>query len=255
LKALLLAAGFGTRLRPLTDNLPKCLVPIKGQPLLGIWLARLSAAGCGPFLINAHYKAEQVAAFIETSPYRAHVTLAHEPVPLGTAGTLLGHLDFFGDEDGLLIHADNYCLADFKDFIAAHRRRPPGCLMSMMTFRTDHPSSCGIVTLDERKVVVGFEEKPQRPNGNLANGAVYILSAELLAQLAASASAVTDFSTQVLPSLLSRIYAYETSEPLIDIGTPQTYEFANAVANRPLVATRQRPAATGQKRVFGIQLK
>lgn len=229
MKTLLLAAGFGTRLRPLTDTVPKCLVPIQGQPLLGIWLARLCAAGCGPFLINTHYRAEQVAAFIEAGPYRAQVTLTHEPMLLGTAGTLLGHLDFFGDEDGLLVHADNYCLADFNDFIAAHRRRPPGCLMSMMTFRTGHPSSCGIVALDERNVVIDFEEKPPRPRGNLANGAVYILSPQLLAQLGRSPSSVTDFSTQVLPELSGKIYAYESSAPLIDIGTPQTYALANAL--------------------------
>jgi len=227
MKALLLAAGFGTRLRPLTDVLPKCLVPIKGQPLLGIWLARLSAAGCGPFLINTHYKAEQVAKFIEASPYRAHVALAHEKMLLGTGATLLRHLDFFGEEDGLLIHADNYCLANFEDFVAAHRRRAPGCLMSMMTFRTDDPSSCGIVTLDGRNVVIGFEEKSPRPNGNLANGAVYILSAELRAQLRRSMPSVTDFSTEVLPRLLGKINAYETSAPLIDIGTPKSYAKAN----------------------------
>jgi mannose-1-phosphate guanylyltransferase len=230
-RALLLAAGFGTRLRPLTDNVPKCLVPIGGVPLLGIWLTRLKAAGCGPFLINTHYKAEQVAAFIEAGPHGAQVTLAHEPVLLGTAGTLLGHLDFFGDEDGLLIHADNYCPGNFEDFIAAHRRRPPHCLMSMMTFRTDDPSSCGVVTLDERGVVVGFQEKQLRPNGNLANGAVYILSAQLMAQLRRSPPAVTDFSTQLLPGMLGAINAYETSAPLIDIGTPRTYALANALVS------------------------
>jgi len=104
MKALLLAAGYGTRLRPLTEHLPKCLVPIKGQPLLGIWLEHLDAAGCGPFLVNTHYRAEQVAAFIEASPFRAQVTLTHEKHLLGTAATLLGNLDFFGGEDGLLIH-------------------------------------------------------------------------------------------------------------------------------------------------------
>jgi mannose-1-phosphate guanylyltransferase len=242
MKALLLAAGFGTRLRPLTDNLPKCLVPINGQPLLGIWLARLGAAGCGPFLVNTHYRAEQVAAYVEAGSYRALVMLAHEPVLRGTARTLLDHLDFFGDEDGLLIHADNYCLADFKDFIAAHRRRPPGCLMSMMTFRSENPSACGIVTLDERNVVVGFEEKPSRPTGNLANGAVYILSARLLDQLRRSVPDVTDFSTHVLPGLLGRIYAHETSAALIDVGTPPAYARANALAGV-------------QKSVLGIQLK
>lgn len=227
MRALLLAAGFGTRLRPLTENLPKCLVPIGGRPLLDIWLAHLSAAGCGPFLVNTHYKAEQVDAFVAASRYGSRVTLTHEPELLGTAATLRRHIDFFAGNDGLLIHADNYCLADFEDFIAAHDRRPAGCLMSMMTFRTDSPSSCGIVTLNANRMVVKFEEKQSRPSGDLANGAVYILSAELLSALRLGEPHVTDFSTQVLPTLLGRIYAYETLAPLIDIGTPRTYAIAN----------------------------
>ena len=231
MRTLLLAAGFGTRLRPLTDHVPKCLVPIAGQALLGIWLERLSSSNCGPFLINTHYKAEAVASFIAADPYRDRVTLTHEPELLGTAATLRRHVDFFGGQDGLMVHADNYCLADFDAFIDAHRRRPAGCLLSMMTFRTDTPSTCGIVTLNEHNVVVAFEEKKALPNGNLANGAVYLLSAELLSELRASAPDITDFSTQVLPALLGRIYSYETSATLIDIGTPQTYALANALAH------------------------
>jgi mannose-1-phosphate guanylyltransferase len=239
MKALLLAAGFGTRLRPLTDTIPKCLVPIKGQPLLDIWLQHLSAAGCGPFLINTHYKSEQVEAYLAqgqgeasatgSGPHGAQATLAYEPVLLGTAATLIAHLDFFDGRDGLLIHADNYCLADFAEFIRAHEQRPARCLMSMMTFRTDNPSSCGIVTLDAENVVVGFEEKLEKPSGNLANGAVYILSAELMENLRRNGPGITDFSTQVLPTLLGRIYAVETSAPLIDIGTPATYAKANSL--------------------------
>jgi mannose-1-phosphate guanylyltransferase len=234
MKALLLAAGFGTRLRPLTDSVPKCLVPINGRPLLGIWLQRLHAAGCGPFLVNTHYKTEQVEAFVEANPHRAQVTLAPEPVLLGTAATLIANLDFFDGADGLLIHADNYCLANLPDFMRAHRQRPAHCLLTMMTFRTDTPSSCGVVTLNEDHVVVQFEEKQERPNGNLANGAVYILSAKLLEQLRWSSPDVVDFSTQVLPGLLNRIYAYETTAPLIDIGTPESYARANQLANHIL---------------------
>ncbi|MDY7577032.1 nucleotidyltransferase family protein [Herbaspirillum sp. RTI4] len=230
MKALLLAAGFGTRLRPLTNTIPKCLVPIHGQPLLDMWLERLTAAGIGPFLINTHYLSEQVSAYVEGSPYRDQTILVHEPVLLGTAATLIAHLDFFDDEDGLLIHADNYCLADFKGFLQAHRQRPNGCLMSMMTFRTDTPSSCGIVTLNEQNVVIGFEEKCEHPNGNLANGAVYLLSGELIALLNKSCGNITDFSNQVLPGLLGKIYAYETLAPLIDIGTPENYAKANQLA-------------------------
>jgi mannose-1-phosphate guanylyltransferase len=227
MKALLLAAGFGTRLRPLTDSIPKCLVPIKGRPLLDIWLEHLSASGIGPFLINTHYKSEQVEAYLAGSPYRSQATLMHEPVLLGTAATLIANADFFDGEDGLLIHADNYCLADFRAFLQAHRDRPENCLMSMMTFRAKNPSSCGIVTLNEKNVVIGFEEKVERPRGNLANGAVYLLSAELIRRLRVDIQHPTDFSTQVLPSLLGRIHTYETMAPLIDIGTPATYAEAN----------------------------
>ena len=224
---MLLAAGLGTRLRPLTDTIPKCPVPIKGQPRLGLWLERLSQAGIGPFLINTHYLAEQVEAFIEASPYRKQARLVNELELHGTAGTLIANLDFFQGEDGLLIHADNYCLADFKVFQQAHANRPPDCLMTMMTFRTTDPSSCGIVELDERGVVVGFHEKVATPPGNLANGAVYILSAKLLDRLGTDLHTVADFSTEVLNRFVGYIYSYETSEVFLDVGTPETYAQAN----------------------------
>jgi mannose-1-phosphate guanylyltransferase len=226
-RAMLLAAGLGTRLRPLTDNTPKCLVPIKGQPLLDVWLERLTKAGIGPFLINTHYLAEQVETFVESSPYRNEVSLINELNLRGTAGTLIANIDFFQGEDGLLIHADNYCLADFKAFQQAHVNRPPECLMTMMTFRTDSPLSCGIVELDGRGVVIGFHEKVTNPPGNLANGAVYILSAKLLDRLGTDLHTVIDFSTQVLNRFVGQIYSYETSEVFLDVGTPETYAQAN----------------------------
>ena len=221
MRALLLAAGLGTRLRPLTDFVPKCLVPIKGQPLLGIWLERLTQAGIGPFLINTHYLAGQVEEFIEKSPYSDKVTLVNESKLYGTFGTLIANLHFFRGEDALLIHADNYCLANFTAFQQAHSNRPSECLMTMMTFRTADPSSCGIVELDERGVVMDFHEKVALPPGNLANGAVYILSAELLDRLGADLHDLSDFSTEVLNRFVGRIYSYETSEVFLDIGMPE----------------------------------
>jgi mannose-1-phosphate guanylyltransferase len=226
-RALLLAAGLGTRLRPLTDTIPKCLVPIKGQPLLGIWLERLTQVGVGPFLVNTHYLVEQVEAFVKASPYRNQIRLVKEHELYGTAGTLIANLHFFHGEDGLLIHADNYCLADFKAFQQAHTNRPPECLMTMMTFRTNNPSSCGIVELDERGVVIGFHEKVAKPPGNLANGAVYIISAKLLDRLGGDLHAVTDFSNEVLNRFVGQIYTYETKEAFLDVGTPETYALAN----------------------------
>jgi mannose-1-phosphate guanylyltransferase len=227
MRALLLAAGLGTRLRPLTETIPKCLVPIKGQPLLGVWLERLTQAGISSFLINTHYLASQTEAFIEDSQHRDNVTLTKELELLGTAGTLIANLDFFQGEDGLLIHADNYCLADFTAFQQAHRDRPSECLLTMMTFRTDSPTSCGIVELDERDVVISFHEKVNSPPGNLANGAIYILSKELLSLLESDYHQVKDFSTEVLDHFVGRIFSYETSEVFLDVGTPENYSKVN----------------------------
>lgn len=227
MKALLLAAGFGTRLQPLTNTVPKCLVPIKGTPLLAIWLARLSSAGIGPFVVNTHYLAEQVERFVRESPWSSGTRLVRETQLLGTAGTLMANLDFFEGEDGMIVHADNYCLADFGAFVAAHQSRPQHCLMTMLTFRTDTPSTCGIIELDTFGVVMGFHEKVRNPPGNLANGAVYILSSEMMGILSSEMADVSDFSTEVLPRFVGRIFTYQTDEIFIDIGTPASYSKAN----------------------------
>lgn len=224
MKALLLAAGFGTRLRPLTNSVPKCLVPIKGKPLLEIWLDRLSASGVEQFLINTHYLPEVVEKFIQASEYNNKATILYEPVLLGTAGTLIANKRFFKGEDGLLIHADNYCLANFDEFFETHSNRPKNCLMTMMTFQTENPSSCGILELDEHGIVLAMHEKVASPPGNLANGAIYLLSHELIAMLREGTS---DFSNEVLPTLMGKIYTYETKEIFLDIGTPETYQMAN----------------------------
>ena len=224
MRALLLAAGFGTRLRPITDARPKCLVPIEGKPLLQIWLEKLTAAGIGPFLVNTHYLPEQVESYVTHSPFADRVTLVHEHTLLGTAGTLIRNLKFFSGEDALLIHADNFCLADMLQFSRAHDARPRECLMTMMTFRTNDPSSCGILELDARGVVLGFHEKQEHPPGNLANAAIYIVSSEMLSILEKSMSLATDFSNEIIPKMIGRIYTYQTNEIFADIGTVAAYE-------------------------------
>ena len=227
MRAIILAAGLGTRLRPLTNNAPKCLLLIKDKPLLEILLEQLKESDIGPFLINTHYLSKQVEEFIETSVFNNQVELVYEPQLLGTAGTLLANLDFFKDEDGLLIHADNYSMADFNAFVKAHKQRPLGCLMTMMTFSTSDPCSCGVVELDKKGVVIGFHEKVDNPPGNIANGAIYILSKELLGILKTDFRNSKDFSKEVIPSMLGKIYTYETKNFYIDIGTSSNFKKAN----------------------------
>ena len=226
MKAILLAAGLGTRLKPLTDTIPKCLVPVRERPLLDIWLANLTAAGFGPFLINTHYLSETVTRFIAESPFRDTVTVVHEAELLGTGGTLLFNRGFFGREDVFVAHADNLCVCDFNAFRVAHESRPAGTAMTMMTFRTDSPRSCGIVELDARGVVVGFHEKVPNPPGNLANGAVYILSAEVVDFMASLAKRFIDLSTEVVPSFVGRIHTWHNGGVHRDIGTMASWQAA-----------------------------
>jgi len=223
MRAILLAAGYGTRLRPLTNRIPKCLVPINGKPLLQIWLERLVEAGNEYFLINTHYLSSQVEEFVQSSDFSNKITLTYEPELLGTAGTLLANIDFFQEQDGLLIHADNYCMADIREFMQAHHERPSDCIMTMMTFHTNDPTSSGIVELNPKDVVVNFHEKITNPPGNIANGAIYILSAAMLDELKQIKASVSDFSTEVIPQFLGRIYAYQTTKKFLDIGTLENY--------------------------------
>ena len=229
MRALLLAAGYGKRLRPLTNSIPKCLVPIKGRPLLEIWLERLTEAGVNTFIINTHYLASTVEAFIKKSPYRDRVTLINEPRLSGTAGTLIKNISFFQGEDGLLIHADNYCLANIEEFLNSHANRPKECVMTMMTFRADNPSGCGVVVVNNKSIVARFYEKVKDPPGNLANGAVYALSADLIKEIGEKHKYAKDFSTEIIGQYAGKIFSHETLETFIDIGTIETYEKANAL--------------------------
>jgi len=222
LRALLLAAGLGTRLRPLTLHTPKCLVPIGGEPLLGRWLRQLEAAGCEAVLVNTHYLPEQVTHFLQGwHSNRMHVQVVHEPELLGTAGTLLANRSFFDGANGLLIHADNAMAADLSGLLAAHSQRPANCLLTMLTFQSDQPSSCGIVETDGEGVVIAFHEKVANPPGNCANGALYAFDPSFLDYLSSMSPPPSDFSTEVIPTLMGKIHSWHTDQPYLDIGTPE----------------------------------
>lgn len=226
MKALLLAAGLGTRLRPLTDTIPKCLVPIHGRPLLEYWLDMLQRAGVYPLLLNLHALAGQVREFIAAGPYRDIVTTVYEEKLLGTAGTLLKNRSFLEDGPFMLIHVDNLSRFDVLAFIECHGKRPPACEITMLTFMSPSPETCGILELDGHKVVQAFHEKVPDPPGRLANGAVYILEPAVFDFLASLGREIIDFSTEVLPHYLGRIFTYHNDVYHRDIGTAESYEAA-----------------------------
>lgn len=227
MNAILLAAGLGTRLRPLTKNIPKCLVPIKGKLLLEIWLERLIRINVQKILVNTHYLSEQVKDFVNANDTFKNVTLSHEEKLLGTAGTLNKNLEFYGDAEGILMHADNYCEEDLNGLVRAHILRPKNCVITMLVFRAKNPRECGIVELDKNGVVKKFYEKVLNPPGNLASGAIFILSKEFIAEYRRLYSGQVDFSREIIPLYVGKIYTYEVSGSFLDIGNPEAYRSVN----------------------------
>ena len=222
-RALLLAAGLGTRLQPLTHSCPKCLMPIGGRPLLEHWLCVLYKNGITNVLVNIHHHRTLVESFLARNQFQGWVYGAYEPRLLGTAGTLRQNREFFEDQPVLLIHADNWCQCDFSEFLGFHsNRRPPGTSITMMTFRTSSPATCGIVEVDGKGVVQNFHEKIDDPPGNLANGAVYLLEPEVSAWIREH-PLVKDFSTEVVPQFLGRIATWQNRGIHRDIGVIRSF--------------------------------
>src|SRR5882762_2859918 len=165
MRALLLAAGIGSRLLPITAKTPKCLVAINGRPLLDYWLELLFGAGIERALVNTHWLAEQVAAYVKAARWASRIDLVHEAELLGTGGTVLANREWFQGRPFVLAHADNLTDSDDAGLTVAHRARLSGHLMTMLGFRTDDPRSCGVLELVDRRNVVAFDVQSDPPPG------------------------------------------------------------------------------------------
>jgi len=227
-KALLLAAGFGTRLRPITYNTPKCLVKINNIPILEHWLLKLEKIGIDEVLINKYYLAEKVEEFLKKrAKSNLKITQVYEEELYGTAGTLIKNKSFFYKSNILFIHADNYTKSDLSGLLESFSKRPKNCLMTMLTFKTLDPKSCGIVEVDSQGIVKSFHEKVENPKTNLANGAIYIFNYKLIDWIVNQLPECTDFSCDVIPMLINKINTWNVDKFFIDIGNPHSLKIAN----------------------------
>ena len=230
MKAFLLAAGEGRRLRPLTSSIPKCLVPIKGTPLLGIWLQLLEAHGITSVLVNLHHFHEQVLDFLRAWPTSIAVRTVYEPQLLGSAGTVAANRAFVdGDRTFLVLYADNLTAVDLTRFVRFHERRAEPLTIGVVP--TDRPREKGTVVIGSDAQVIDFAEKSPEPRSNLANAGIYAANQELFDHLPAAPApgAALDFGHDVLPRMVPHVAACRIDEFLMDIGTPEAYERAQQI--------------------------
>lgn len=201
-------------------------MPIGKYPLLEYWLNYLDECKINEIYINLHYHSKIVETFLDRPLYKNKINKIFEEKLLGTAGTLLKNISIFENSTTLLIHADNWTNSSLINFIEFHfNKRPKGTLITMMTFETLSPESCGIVETDNLGLVTAFHEKILNPPGNNANAAIYLIEPEVLRWLKKHPN-ITDFSTQVIPKFIGKIATWKNTSNYIDIGTIENLQLA-----------------------------
>jgi NDP-sugar pyrophosphorylase family protein len=205
-----LAAGAGTRLRPLTETLPKPLAPVGGRPVVARLLERLGA--CEAIMLNLHHGADLIERVVGPGP-----AYLREPWLRGTAGALVGARGFAGADDFIVASADGVHDVDFDALVARHRET--GAAATITVKRIARPETCAIVALDERGFVTRFVEKPADVFTDLASIGVYCFSPEVIGLVPEERP--FDIAGELIPALLDAglpVAAYETDSWWSDIG-------------------------------------
>ncbi len=221
LKAVLLCGGLGTRLHPLTQKMPKPLVPIAGRPLLDYQLVSLQKARVTHVYINVLSFPEQIQSFVgDGSRWGMSVTYARETKALGTAGALRLFSPLL-DTLFFVVYSDVLSNLDLRDVCEHHRIR--GAAVTAVVRKTDHPMDSDLVQLDDHGFVtdIFLKPHPRRVQQGLGMAACYVMNPAILSMLPSfyPADIVHDFLTHLWRNKIS-IATYQTDRYIRDIGTP-----------------------------------
>jgi mannose-1-phosphate guanylyltransferase len=223
LKAFLLAGGHGTRLRPLTDSIPKCLVPIRDKPLLDIWLDLFAHSGITEVLINLHAHTEAIERHLERGRPPVKVRVVHEERLLGSAGTIAANREWVGSDGAFwIVYSDVLTNMNLKRMAEFHSSHPSVATLGL--YQVSDPSRCGVALTDEAGVITEFEEKPQTPRGNWVFSGIMVTGPQFFDSVPLRTPA--DIAFHVLPRLLGQMRAYRITDYLLDIGTLPNYQKA-----------------------------
>ena len=238
MKAMILAAGKGTRLGHLTNHLPKPMLPLGGRPLLEHIVELLRRHNLIDIAINLHHQPDAILRhFGSGEVWGVRLRYSYEASLLGSAGTALRHLAWVHPDPFVVYYGDVYSDVNLSEMIAAHLCG--GMSATIAVHQVADPSQCGIVEFDRAGRALRFVEKP-RPDqvfSNWANSGIYVLSPEVLRFVT---DIPADFGHDVFPAALAAgwdIQVYPVRTPLIDIGTPENYRLAQQLLD-PAAAAR-----------------
>ncbi len=250
MKAMVLAAGKGTRLFPLTGEIPKPMAPVVGKPIIEHIFELLAETGLDEIHVNVHYLAD---AILDTYGYTTSVNgtkvcMTREDELMGTAGSVKRIADRFG-ETFVVIMGDALTDVDVREVVAFHKQR--GALATLALMRVADTSQYGVVELDSKQNIVSFQEKPDPDQAisNLANTGIYVLEPEVLGYI--PENTFFDFAEDVFPRLLAageRLAGYEGSFYWSDIGNLEAYR----AAQHDALSGKVRLKIPGEQRAEGL---
>lgn len=237
MKALILAAGKGTRLRDLTQNRPKPMLPVQGKPLLERLVAWLRHYGVRQIAMNLHYCPTVITEYFgDGSRFGVSLTYSHELALLGTAGAAK-RLQAFLDEPFVVVYGDvftNLDLARLRQFHQNQKGALPTTVATLALYRVPNPTECGLVEMDQGGRITRFVEKPPPDQvfTDLANAGMMICEPTILDLIPPETE--VDFGRTIFPAALAAGYplwgqAIYTNEYLIDIGTFAGYHRAQSL--------------------------
>lgn len=231
MKAVILAAGLGSRLKPITDTIPKVMVPIGGKPLLLWHIEYLKRYAITDIYINLHYKPEKIRSFLSDGrSLGVHITYSYEPIIRGTAGALRAFGRYLTDRF-ILLYGDVFTTINLNRFSEYHREK--NALVTAVVHHTHHPLDSDLAEVSSRGKITKLMFKPhgRKPLNALSLGAMYVCEPGMIPLVPQKIP--SDFVHDILPAVMrfkKSLYAYNTDEFMMDIGTIERLARVSEVA-------------------------
>lgn len=226
MKAVILAAGLGTRMQKAYPGTPKVMLPVSGKPLLVHHITHLKKFGFDELFINLHYLPEKIKEFLgDGRKFGVEITYSFEPEILGTAGAFKNFKKYL-DTTFVVLYGDIFTTLNFEKFLKFHKQKDSQA--TLLVHKTSHTHDSDLVEMDGDNRIIKFYTSPHKSpvtTINLSSAAIYILEPETLEFIPDKIPA--DFVEDMFPTLLDkgfRIYGYNSNEYSRDIGTPERYK-------------------------------
>jgi glucose-1-phosphate thymidylyltransferase long form len=229
IKAVLMAGGKGSRIRPLTLSRPKPMIPVANRPMIEYIVDKIKKSGYNELVVTLSYLKNQIKSLLSEKYPEMNINYSMEKSPLGTAGGVKNASKYI-DDTFFVLSGDVLVDVDLNDLLEFHRRKK--ALATMVLTPVDDPSHFGIAVLDNEHQIVKFKEKPQASEvfSKIANTGIYILEPEILDYIDTANKGEIDFSKDVFPHLIENkagIYGFIFEGYWNDVGRPKTYLQAN----------------------------